>query len=728
MPLKDVVNKENKKLVVRMVSDSWDWFDFQAIKPMLVPSELSLGQTHTLSLSREILAAGIDDIEQSTLKLVLDLVEQVGRYHSSKWLEKNPDEEPRVFHIAWGDPSEYARLNEDERAALPVNTIVDNTAYSASVLRLMRAPGPYEGGVDYLFEKFMKVAISLLFDTSIAFLKGTDCLPEGCLTEEHSYPLIVAGGCSAFNDDIRKEMMEILHPTLVHLVKLHREKETADSEKTDSELPEHCVLYGLHWSRTRIQIFAHFPVETTPTDDPAKWKFCQALVAQHWVALEEKELDSGGFPVKKTSTSLYTHSPKFLRSIDTHVPQTSRMPQFILTMREFWRAPRLAVPEEWVPIEDEIVAINPTRKKGSYVIVNRAVLMLSKIVLHPLRHLLEPLSDEALSSRRADPTFLGPDFFHPTYVPRSFFTWDILDLDRDTLDNDSRPHLNRLYDLLSMHATSWEEVNLFIANIFSSFSDYSIRWKPKTRYPSELSSQSSDVTSSIAADFALVVQNNPPDTWPTVKRAAQLPLTISSPAVVLGLRTTNFDPDGFGISKDELDDLKTVMGPHLRMVGFALTQEDVGASEPAAWPTWATLFCTYLKAGFVHVMAFFLTSHGRVDVCVVDSLPIIPIAHSVMDLENRARLSIALFTLQKHVVRFSEQWRKFTWPHQLLKEEHDAIVEVSGVSSRGPSKPHSVHGGDDDASMTSEFEVNDLVLEEVNEKLENWVASIGRDT
>lgn len=122
------------------------------------------------------------------------------------------------------------------------------------------------------------------------------------------------------------------------------------------------------------------------------------------------------------------------------------------------------------------MAINPTQKKGSYIIVNRAVLMLSKIMLHPLRHLLDALSDEELSSRHSDPTFLGPDFFHPIYVPRSFFKWKILDLDPDTLDNDSRPHLNRFYDLLSMHATSWEEANLFVASVFSSFSNYSIRW------------------------------------------------------------------------------------------------------------------------------------------------------------------------------------------------------------------------------------------------------------
>lgn len=172
--------------------------------------------------------------------------------------------------------------------------------------------------------------------------------------------------------------------------------------------------------------------------------------------------------------------------------------------------------------------------------------------------------------------------------------------------------------------------------------------------------RSTDITFSIAADFALVVQNNHPITWPTVKRAAQLPLTVSSPAVVLGLRTTGFDLDGSGISREELHDLKLVMDPHLPMVGFTLRQDDVGASEPAAWPGWATRFCIYLKAGFVHIVAFFLASHGRVDVCIVDSLPIVPIANSTVDLENRARLAIALFTPQRHVVCFSEQWRKFT--------------------------------------------------------------------
>ncbi|CAL1711500.1 unnamed protein product [Somion occarium] len=484
MPLEDVTNEENENLVTRILADSWDLLDFQAIKAMLIPSDLSLGETHILRLSKDTPTAGIGDIEQSTLKLVLDLVEQVARYHSSEWLDENPDKDPRVFHLAWGDPAEFARLDQGMRTAMPLKSIVDNKAHSASVLRLMRAPGPYEGGVDYLFERFMKVAVSLLFDTSIAFLKENDCLPEGRSSDHCSYPLIVAGGCFAFNDDVCKEMIEILHPTLVHLVQFHRRNKTVDSE-----LPEHCVLYGLHWSRTRIQIFAHFPTETAANVDPAKWKFCQALVAQHWVALEEKELavyravpispdntflyrwrltvtlftirarvrgleqllqQSGGLPIKRTSLDLHVHSPEPLLSIHTHVPQTSHMPQFIRTMRGFWRASRLAVPEEWIPIEDEMVAINPTRKKGSCIIVNRAVLMLSKIVLHPLRRVLEPLSDKALSSRHADPAFLGPDFFHPIYVQRSFFDWAHLEVDPDRLDNDSKPHLTRLYDLLSI--------------------------------------------------------------------------------------------------------------------------------------------------------------------------------------------------------------------------------------------------------------------------------------
>lgn len=52
-----------------------------------------------------------------------------------------------------------------------------------------------------------------------------------------------------------------------------------------------------------------------------------------------------------------------------------------------------------------------------------------------------------------------------------------------------------------------------------------------------------------------------------------------------------------------------------------------------------------------------------------------------------------------------------------MQEEHGAIVEVTGICSKG----HSVHGDVDDASLKSECEVGDLVLEEINEKLENWV-------
>lgn len=35
----------------------------------------------------------------------------------------------------------------------------------SAFIRLMRNPGPYDGGKDYIFERFMHVVISLLFET-----------------------------------------------------------------------------------------------------------------------------------------------------------------------------------------------------------------------------------------------------------------------------------------------------------------------------------------------------------------------------------------------------------------------------------------------------------------------------------------------------------------------------------------------------------------------------------
>ncbi|CAL1706405.1 unnamed protein product [Somion occarium] len=137
----------------------------------------------------------------------------------------------------------------------------------------------------------------------------------------------------------------------------------------------------------------------------------------------------------------------------------------------------------------------------------------------------------------------------------------------------------------------------------------------------------------------------------------QLPLTLSSPAVIPGVRSRTFDCDGSAITNRELDDLKILMAPHLRLVSMVFGGG--GNDEDAILPTWATLFAIFLKARVVHMIAFtLLRAEGGpvMNACVVDNLPIMIMMNDFKDLEDRLRLAVALFTLQRRVVRFSTHW------------------------------------------------------------------------
>ena len=64
------------------------------------------------------------------------------------------------------------------------------------------------------------------------------------------------------------------------------------------------------------------------------------------------------------------------------------------------------------------------------------------------------------------------------------------------------------------------------------------------------------------------------------------------------------------------------------------------------------LFATYLKAGFVHILAFLGDGSGRLaEMHVVDTMAIALLVETREDLLDRLRLAMALFTVQGHVIR-----------------------------------------------------------------------------
>lgn len=100
--------------------------------------------------------------------------------------------------------------------------------------------------------------------------------------------------------------------------------------------------------------------------------------------------------------------------------------------------------------------------------------MLSSLVLHPLRKLLTPMDDREMWEHHISPDFRGPDFVHWLHIPRTRPEWGVKPPTENNLSTE--PHLIRCYDFLMMATRSWDEINIFIANVFANFADYSVIW------------------------------------------------------------------------------------------------------------------------------------------------------------------------------------------------------------------------------------------------------------
>ncbi|KAF7796104.1 hypothetical protein EIP86_007275 [Pleurotus ostreatoroseus] len=131
--------------------------------------------------------------------------------------------------------------------------------------------------------------------------------------------------------------------------------------------------------------------------------------------------------------------------------------------------------------------------------------------------------------------------------------------------------------------------------------------------------------------------------------------------------------------------LKEIMRPHLLVFGsFAQYKPfvpDTLIVDPRPY-----LFCTYIKPGFLHILAFCRAGRSSVKAYLVDSLPLALNCESHEDMKNRLRAAIALFTLQNEVVKISEAWGSICWPVDILADEHEAVVEVTGICSPTPSE------------------------------------------
>lgn len=218
----------------------------------------------------------------------------------------------------------------------------------------------------------------------------------------------------------------------------------------------------------------------------------------------------------------------------------------------------------------------------------------------------------------------------------------------------------------------------------------------------------------------------------TIARAPSVPITIYSPAVLLGVRamTERDTSSASAVASSELDELKLLMKPHLQILRdrMAISVHDANASC-------RTLLCTYLKPGYIHIFAFTLQAVSlETQVTFIDTLPVMKIAEGIEDLHDRLRLAIALFSLQRHVIRYCTHWASLPWSPSTLADEHEAILQETGICTPSasrfatvpPSKPvdpaishHSLDSGRDSRNTAMAGEER---VEEIRDEIGVWLS------
>ncbi|KAJ3555416.1 hypothetical protein NM688_g2591 [Phlebia brevispora] len=648
------------------------------------------------------------DIKTETLRIIFDYVELVGEKDRSNACSELPR-----CHIAW------AAEDTDLDLAYPAPNL--HTLYRDSsldrrnaLLLLMRCPWEQDGGADHMYERYLWPAFRMLFDTPNVVL-----LPEECgwlSTEahiEHSRPLLFICESPKLTDAARTKMAQAVHPTLMQLLQLYGDKDV---------LPQHCFVYGIHLSRKRMTIFVHFPVPNTTEDGSFRWDFVQVFVASYLLSIE--------WSVGCTYDDVFLWRWRLtiaLFTIASHVEVLEQDLHTILTLKRLasgaYTSPRgfespygnrtpsyFPVPSDWkIPDAFDIDTSAFTRP---FDITSQYSHQLASLAFYPVRECLESLPRSSILADHFSSCTERPDFLHPTHVPRSIFRVDrskFIDQEANT-----RPHFFKTRDFLAMTSPRWEDVNIFIANIFAGFSEYAVRWKPVIRYPF---ATPGCISGECVVDFALAVQTIPPTVSATILRAPLVPLTVSSPAVLLGITSTSLGDNDRRVTANEKKILKRIIAPHLRLfrgyccMGFTISGAEVNPNP--------TLFCTYVKRDYVHLLSF---SHdhpeiSRITTRVLESFPLSLDFKSREDLYNRLRIVMALFTLQRQIVKTCENWGSICWPVDILTDEHAKIIDVTGINTPTPSE----EGSSCDTDYMAEYWDLDSGSEDDPERLKKQI-------
>lgn len=109
----------------------------------------------------------VEGLQERAIQIILSYVEQA---RDNRIMEPELESKEKTFHFQW------IKADDDEvDSALDGSTVTKRTLevdfrnqprFTQALIRLLRTPQPYDGSNDYVFEKYVKVAVSLFFDPS----------------------------------------------------------------------------------------------------------------------------------------------------------------------------------------------------------------------------------------------------------------------------------------------------------------------------------------------------------------------------------------------------------------------------------------------------------------------------------------------------------------------------------------------------------------------------------
>ncbi|KAJ3555415.1 hypothetical protein NM688_g2590 [Phlebia brevispora] len=701
-PILGLENKRTVHIVQMVDNELGEWLDPRSMKPIAISSYLQLPENHVLLHKSK---TSVLDTIREILRIIFDYADLVGQEHAIYCGEDQPS------HLRYVCGSEDLKYPEPNLGTLLCDG-PHTRARLHAISSILRCPGLYDGGVEFMVERKLGPAIKVLF---APWCSKRPCFASsGDTARNDSMPLIVLSEGDKLTEEVQEEMAKEVHPILLRVLRLHDQEDS---------LPAHCFVYSLHISPTFISIFAHFQCSSAPQ------QFAQVLLSKFYlpydVVQEQDDLFLDRWRLFVALSTIMTHIQRLeqdlrvvLRSEQVQSPETdmagsyrpvpcSKAPLcYSDSISSYWNVDAFPCPAYW--ITHDTITVN-TRLVISDDMSVHLPHQVSALFFHRLRKRISPLTEEEITERHLSGRFGGPDFQHPLHIPRSIFERTSSVVDNVHEGKMTLPYYFKASDFLGMVACDWSDISVFIANTLAGFSSYSVQWNPEVHYPIPIPDRK---YKRCVIDFALAARAIPPTTDLTIERARLLPLTISSPAMLLGVHSTHMDDDGQSVLAKETLELCQLMEPHLELFRF------VRHCEGVVVPPWAppvdfasALFCTYVKKGFVHILEFSSadTLSARVSHRHLASLPVSLLPETDQHFYDRMRIVFALFTLQRQVIKLCDSWNPIAWPLELQTEEHAAIVKVSGVSTPSPSVDVSPPGS---TEWAFEFGFPDCSLED----------------